>query len=214
VTVSGSALPAALAAGFMDEFGDVLYSLYGSTEAGYVAVASPADLRVAPGTAGRPLPLVDVQVRDGEGRPVPPGRTGMIWVSSHDAVAAGGGAVCTGDLGRLDRAGRLFIAGRADDMIVTGGENVYPAEVENVLEQHRDVAEAAVTGRPDPVYGPSAARPVPGAQAGHPGRLTAPQRDGEGRQARPDRPWLRAGVPVAARCGHDEVTASATGPGA
>lgn len=153
VTVSGSALPASLAGGFMDEFGEVLYSLYGSTEAGYVAVASPADQRAAPGTAGRPLPLVDVQVLDGEGRPVPPGRTGMIWVGSRDAVAASGGAVCTGDLGWLDRAGRLFIAGRADDMIVTGGENVYPGEVEHVLEQHREVAEAAVTGRPDPVYG-------------------------------------------------------------
>ena len=154
VTVSGSALPAALAAGFTDEFGDVLYSLYGSTEAGYVAVAGPADLRAAPGTVGRPLPLVSVRVLGSGGSPVPAGARGMIWVSSRDAAGAGDGdGVSTGDLGWLDEAGRLFIAGRSDDMIISGGENIYPDEVESVLEQHPLVAEAAVTGRPDEAYG-------------------------------------------------------------
>lgn len=155
VTVSGAALPPRLAAEFMDEFGDVLYSLYGSTEAGYATVANPADLRAAPGTAGRPLPLVNVRVLDSQGAPAPPGRTGMIWVSSRDATPTAGpaGAVSTGDLGWLDEAGRLFIAGRADDMIISGGENVYPGPVEAVLEQHPDVAEAAVTGKADPDFG-------------------------------------------------------------
>lgn len=158
VTVSGSALPPTLATAFMDEFGDVLYSLYGSTEAGYAAVATPADLRAAPGTAGRPLPTVEIQIRDSRGTRRPPGRAGMIWVSSRDSLADasasdGRGPVCTGDIGSFDQAGRLFVAGRADDMIITGGENVYPSEVENVLEQHPDVAEAAVTGSPDEVYG-------------------------------------------------------------
>ncbi len=171
VTVSGSALPHALAEEFMNEFGDILYSFYGSTEAGYAAVATPADLRAAPGTVGRPLPLVDVRVLDSHGTPCGPGVSGEIWVSSRDA--AGGGpatadgptdrevagpegrraAIRTGDIGWFDQAGRLIIAGRADDMIVTGGENVYPAEVEAVLEQHPDVLEAAVTGSDDDVYG-------------------------------------------------------------
>ena len=158
VTVSGSSLPAALAEAFMDEFGEILYSFYGSTEAGYAAIATPADLRAAPGTAGRPLPLVNVRVLDGQGGPCEPGIPGMIWVSSRDASATGGtvrtgGPVCTGDIGWLDRDGRLFISGRADDMIITGGENVYPAEVEAVLEQHPSVLEAAVVGRDDQVYG-------------------------------------------------------------
>ncbi len=157
VLVSGSALPARLAGEFMEEFGDVLYSLYGSTEAGYVTVAGPADLRAAPGTAGRPLPLVTVRVLDARGAPVPPGATGMVWVSSRDiagpAASGPAGGVSTGDLGWLDGDGRLFIAGRADDMIISGGENVYPGEVESVLQQHPGVLEAAVTGHPDPDYG-------------------------------------------------------------
>ncbi len=155
VTVSGSPLPPALAGEFMDVFGDVLSTLYGSTEAGYVAVAGPADLRAAPGTAGRPLPLVGVQVLGSDGTPLPPGRTGMIWVSGRDASPAAGppGAVRTGDLGWLDDAGRLFVTGRADDMIISGGENIYPAEVEAVLEQHPGVREAAVTGHPDAAFG-------------------------------------------------------------
>jgi acyl-CoA synthetase (AMP-forming)/AMP-acid ligase II len=171
VTVSGSALPPALAAAFMDEFGDILHSLYGSTEAGYAAVAGPADLRAAPGTAGRPLPAVDVRVLDDRGSRCPPGSPGMIWVRSRDALPAppgdytgvpgggpGGGPVWpggvrTGDIGWFDRAGRLFVGGRADDMIITGGENVYPAEVEGTIERHPSVLEAAVTGVPDQVYG-------------------------------------------------------------
>jgi acyl-CoA synthetase (AMP-forming)/AMP-acid ligase II len=157
VTVSGSPLPAALAAAFMDEFGDILSSFYGTTEAGYAAVATPADLRAAPGTAGRALPLVDVRVLDDRGVPCQPGTRGMVWVGSWDTAAPGTdaarGPACTGDVGWLDDAGRLFIAGRADDMIITGGENLYPAEVEHTLEEHPSVLEAAVVGRPDPVYG-------------------------------------------------------------
>ena len=172
VTVSGSSLPPALAEAFMDEFGDILYSLYGSTEAGYAAVATPADLRAAPGTVGRPLPLVDVRVLGDQGLPCQPGTRGMVWVSSRDTAAAGPAAddlsgtpvtaaerwretaACTGDIGWFDEARRLFIAGRSD-MIITGGENVYPVEVETRLEQHPGVLEAAVVGRDDQVYGQS-----------------------------------------------------------
>ncbi len=161
VTVSGSSLSPALAGAFMDEFGEVLYNLYGSTEAGYATVASPADLRAAPGTAGRPLPGVEVRVlagRDAGGGQSP----GAIWVRSHDSLAARPGRpdapvlrapVRTGDIGWFDADGRLFVSGRADDMIITGGENVYPVEVEHALEQHPAVLEAAVIGVNDEEYG-------------------------------------------------------------
>jgi fatty-acyl-CoA synthase len=161
VTVSGSALSPVLAGAFMDEFGPVLYSLYGSTEAGYATVASPADLRAAPGTAGRPLPGVDVRVLGPGAVACPPRVPGAIWVRSRDSLgdspAAPGGTlrtpVRTGDIGWFDSGGRLFVSGRADDMIITGGENVYPVEVENALESHPAVLEAAVTGRADREYG-------------------------------------------------------------
>jgi fatty-acyl-CoA synthase len=166
VTVSGSSLSPALAGAFMDEFGAVLYNLYGSTEAGYATVASPADLRAAPGTAGRPLPGVEVRVAGsgpaGSG-PAGPRSPGAIWVSSHDSLAGARpgrpdvpvfrAPVRTGDIGWFDADGRLFVGGRADDMIVTGGENVYPVEVENALEQHPAILEAAVTGVQDEEYG-------------------------------------------------------------
>ena len=162
VAVSGSSLSPALAGAFMDEFGEVLYNHYGSTEAGYVTVASPADLRAAPGTAGRPLPGVEVRVLANLGADCPPRVPGAIWVRSHDSLADGrpdgpGGRgqarVCTGDIGWFDADGRLFVSGRADDLIITGGENVYPVEVENALEQHPAVLEAAVTGVDDEEYG-------------------------------------------------------------
>jgi fatty-acyl-CoA synthase len=148
--VSGSALPADLAERFREVFGDILYSLYGSTEAGYATVATPADLRAAPGTAGRPLPGVRVMVLDGDGHPCPTGVVGAIHVSGPDAVS---GVVRTGDVGWFDAAGRLFVAAREDDMVIVGGENVYPAEVEDVLLRHPDVADAAVVGVPDRALG-------------------------------------------------------------
>ncbi len=162
VLVSGSSLSPALAGAFMDEFGDVLYNLYGSTEAAYATVASPADLRAAPGTAGRPLPGVKVRVLYGHDAGGSPQIPGAIWVRGPESVAdaragspaiRGRAAVPTGDLGWFDADGRLFVSGRADDMIITGGENVYPVEVENALEQHPAVLEAAVTGVEDPEYG-------------------------------------------------------------
>lgn len=165
VTVSGSPLTPSLADEFMNDFGDILYSFYGSTEAGYVAVATPNDLRAAPGTVGRPLALVDVHVLDEQGRSCGPGEPGMIWVRSRDSFAGRGagqkavaepldrGSVCTGDIGWFDYAGRLFISGRADNMIISGGENVYPDEVESVLERHPDVLEAAVVGSHDEDFG-------------------------------------------------------------
>ena len=158
VAVSGSAVSPSLATEFMDEFGDVLYNLYGSTEAAFASVAGPAELRSAPGTAGRPLPMVRVRVVDDMGRDAAPGEPGVIVVSGRDAVPVeeAGPArrtVRTGDLGWFDEGGLLFVAGREDDMVIVGGENVYPVAVEAVLDAHPDIVETAVVGRADRVLG-------------------------------------------------------------
>jgi fatty-acyl-CoA synthase len=162
VAVSGSALPPALATAWMDAHGDNLHDLYGSTEVGQATLATPADLRAAPGTVGRPLPGSVVRIVDKRGRPVPAGTTGRIVVRTSLAFAGytGGGGkpvvdglLDTGDVGHLDGAGRLFVTGRSDDMIVSGGENVFPAEVEATLAAHPGVAEVAVVGVPDAEFG-------------------------------------------------------------
>lgn len=162
VAVSGSALPGSLATEFMDDFGDVLYNLYGSTEAAFATCATPADLRVNPESAGHPLAGVHVEILDRRGRRLGRDVDGRVYVGSRATFGGytdGGdrprirGMVFTGDIGRLDVQGRLTIVGRADDVIVTGGENVHPAEVEEVLALHPDVADVAVTGAPDSVYG-------------------------------------------------------------
>ncbi len=164
VAVSGSALPGELATEFMDSFGDTLYNLYGSTEAAFATCATPEDLRADPGTAGKPLAGVHIEILDLRGRRVPTGTDGRVFVGSRttfDGYTDGTdrertrGLVFTGDVGRLDDEGRLTIVGRADDMVITGGENVHPTEVEEVLRQNADVADVAVVGVPDPVYGSS-----------------------------------------------------------
>jgi fatty-acyl-CoA synthase len=162
VAVSGSAIPGTLALDFMEDFGDVLYNLYGTTEAAYATIATPEDLRDDPATAGRAMPGVRVEVLDRKGRAVPHGVDGRVFVRSRtsiDEYKADGsrgsvkGMVPTGDIGCMDEHGRLTIKGRADDMVITGGENVHPTEVEEVLREHPDLIDVAVTGRPDPVYG-------------------------------------------------------------
>jgi acyl-CoA synthetase (AMP-forming)/AMP-acid ligase II len=162
VAVSGSALPAPLADRFRERFGDVLYNLYGSTEVAFASVAGPADMREAPGSVGRPLPGVRVAIVDEEGRPRPVGEAGRIFVGSgmsFEGYTGGqdkariGGLVATGDVGHLDAAGRLYVDGRDDEMIVSGGENVFPAEVEECLSAHPAVADVAVLGVPDERFG-------------------------------------------------------------
>jgi acyl-CoA synthetase (AMP-forming)/AMP-acid ligase II len=162
VPLSGSAIPAGLAERFMDEFGDIVYNLYGSTEVGWATIATPADLRAAPGTAGRPPRGTVIRVLDPGGREVPVGEVGEVFVGSDltfDGYTGGGskpvidGLMATGDTGRVDADGRLFVVGRADEMIVSGGENVYPREVEDLLALHPDVDDVAVVGAPDPEFG-------------------------------------------------------------
>ena len=147
-----------LAERLLTEFGDVLFNGYGSSEVGIASVATPADLRAAPGTVGRPSLGVPIRILDDQRRPVPTGRPGTIFVGGALLVDGIGkevadGLMSTGDLGHLDAAGRLHVDGRADDMIVSGGENVFPQEVEDLLTRHPDIADAVVIGAPDPEFG-------------------------------------------------------------
>jgi fatty-acyl-CoA synthase len=162
IAVSGSALSPDLAGRTMDLFGDILYNLYGSTEVAYATIATPADMRAAPGTVGRPPQGTTIKLLDPDGREVPQGTSGRIFVGSSiqfEGYTGGGskevvsGLMSTGDLGHMDEAGRLFVDGRDDDMIVSGGENVFPAEVEELLGSYDGVQEAAVIGVDDPDYG-------------------------------------------------------------
>ena len=162
VPVSGSALPGSLSARWMDHFGDNLYNLYGSTEVAWATIATPRDLREAPGTSGRPPRGTIVKIYDDEGKEVEKGETGRIFVGNElvfEGYTGGGnkdaieGLLSSGDVGHFDADGRLFIDGRDDDMIVSGGENVFPGEVEELLAGHDAVAEAAVFGVEDEQFG-------------------------------------------------------------
>jgi acyl-CoA synthetase (AMP-forming)/AMP-acid ligase II/uncharacterized membrane protein len=162
VPLSGSALPGELANDFMDEFGEVIYNLYGSTEVAWATIATPKDLRAAPGTAGKAPRGTIVKIYDENGNDMPTGQTGRIYVGNEmlfEGYTGGGskdmlnGLMSTGDTGHLDEQGRLFVEGRSDEMIVSGGENVFPAEVEDLLARHDKVAEAAVIGVPDEQFG-------------------------------------------------------------
>jgi acyl-CoA synthetase (AMP-forming)/AMP-acid ligase II len=161
-SLSGSALPGELAIEWMDRFGDNVYNLYGSTEVAYATVATPEDLRAAPGTAGKPPRGTVVRLYDEQGQVLPQGEVGRIFVGnemSFEGYTGGGGKqaidglLSSGDVGHLDSAGRLFIDGRDDEMIVSGGENVFPREVEDLLADHEAVVEVAVIGVDDEQYG-------------------------------------------------------------
>ena len=160
--VSGSALPGPLATRWMDLTGDNLYNLYGSTEVAWATIASPADLRDAPGTAGRIPHGTLLRIVDEDGNDLPEGETGRIFVGNEmkfEGYTGGGnkevldGLLSSGDVGHLDEEGRLFIDGRDDEMIVSGGENVFPREVEDLLAGHDAVKEVAVIGVDDEQYG-------------------------------------------------------------
>ncbi|MFL5816176.1 MAG: AMP-binding protein [Conexibacter sp.] len=162
IAVSGSALPGPLATRVMDQFGDVLYNLYGSTEVAWATIATPEDLRAAPGCAGRPPLGTIVKLFDKEGREVRAGETGRIFVASGfpfegytggETKATIGDLMSSGDVGHFDAAGRLFIDGRDDDMIISGGENLFPSEVEDLLAGHSAVREVAVVGVDDEDWG-------------------------------------------------------------
>jgi acyl-CoA synthetase (AMP-forming)/AMP-acid ligase II len=162
IAASGSVLPGELATRVMDAFGEVLYNLYGSTEVAWATIATPEDLRAAPGTAGRPPLGTVVKILDADGGELPLGQRGRIFAANEmvfEGYTGGGGKevvrglMSTGDMGHLDAAGRLFVDGRDDEMIVSGGENVFPREVEDLLAKHTQIEEAAVVGVDDSQFG-------------------------------------------------------------
>jgi fatty-acyl-CoA synthase len=163
VFVAGSALPPELGNRATEAFGDVVHNLYGSTEVAVATVATPRDWRSAPGTVGRAPVGCRVALYDEDGRRVTePHVVARVFVGSmlsfegytdgrHKEIIDG--LLSSGDVGHFDDAGLLFIDGRDDDMIVSGGENVFPGEIENLLLEHDAVAEAAVAGVPDDEFG-------------------------------------------------------------
>jgi fatty-acyl-CoA synthase len=162
VAASGSALPGDLGTNWMDHFGDHLYNIYGSTEVAWATIAQPQDLRDAPGTAGKPPHNTIVKVYDEQGNELPPGESGRIFVGNSmlfEGYTGGGskdtidGLMATGDVGRFDEAGHLFVEGRDDEMIVSGGENVFPKEVEDCLHRHEAVEDVAAIGVDDEDFG-------------------------------------------------------------
>lgn len=162
VAYSGSAMPADRISQFLDEFGPVLYGLYGSTEASWASISTPEDLAAEPTTAGRPPLGTRIGILDDDGRPVPRGAVGQICVGNgmlFEGYTNGtgkpmfGDLMATGDRGRLDAEGRLYVVGRADDMIVSGGENAFPRPVEEAIAALPEVADVAVFGVPDERFG-------------------------------------------------------------
>jgi fatty-acyl-CoA synthase len=161
----GAPLPGPLGQAVMDHFGDVLFNFYGATEVGLVTLARPEDLRKEPTTVGHVLPGNEVRLLDDDGNLVTQGQVGELFVRNATLVegyhndSAGtqasmrDGFFSVGDLARCDADGRYFIEGRKRDMVISGGVNIYPAEVEGALERHPAIAEVAVVGVPDPEWG-------------------------------------------------------------
>jgi len=163
VLVAGAQLEAELARRSMRALGDVIYNFYGSTEVAWATFATPEDLRAAPGCVGRAPFGTIVKLFDQDGAPVAgANRTGRIFVGNgfqFEGYTGGGnkevidGLMSTGDVGHFDAAGRLFIDGRDDDMILSGGENVFPGEIEGLLITHDAIEEASVIGVEDTDWG-------------------------------------------------------------
>ncbi|MBK8256458.1 MAG: AMP-binding protein [Polyangiaceae bacterium] len=161
----GAPLSATLARDVLDTLGDKLYNFYGATETGLVTLAGPSDLRASPGTIGRVVPGQELRLFDDDGRDVPDGSVGELFARSEQLVAGyhadetatrgsmRDGFFSVGDLARRDARGCYHIEGRKRDMIISGGINVYPAEVEAVLDEHPAVLESAVVGIPDREWG-------------------------------------------------------------
>jgi fatty-acyl-CoA synthase len=163
IAIAGSALTPELSNRVQDTFGDVLYNIYASTECGFATIATPDELRSAPGTAGRTPVTSEVVLFDEHDRRVAgANKRGRIFIRSaarFEGYTDGrnkqmiDGYMSSGDMGHFDENGLLFVDGRDDDMIVSGGENVFPQEVENLLVEREDVSDAAVVGVDDVDFG-------------------------------------------------------------
>lgn len=162
VLSSGNVLSASLARAWAERFGHNLYNIYGSTETAIATVATPRDLAEAPGTVGRPPHGVHIAILDSDGEPVSTGAMGRVFTANamqFDGYTNGttrariGSLMATGDMGYLDAQGRLFVDGRENDLMVTGGENVFPSQVEELLDTHPHIEQSAVVGLPDDEFG-------------------------------------------------------------
>jgi long-chain acyl-CoA synthetase len=161
----GSAMPVELMRGFEDEFGCKILEGYGLSESSPVASFNHPDRERKPGSIGTPIEGVEMKVVDEDGHELPPGEVGEIVIRGHNVMKGywgrpdateetlSDGWLHTGDIGRVDEDGYFFIVDRKKDLIIRGGYNVYPREVEEVLYEHPAVREAAVVGVPHDEYG-------------------------------------------------------------
>ncbi|KAA0111306.1 long-chain-fatty-acid--CoA ligase FadD2 [Mycolicibacterium sp. P1-5] len=162
IFVSGSQLGAELATRALKDIGPVIYNMYGSTEVAFATIAGPKDLQMNPATVGPVVTGVKVKILDDNGNELPQGEVGRIFVGNSfpfEGYTGGGhkqivdGLMSSGDVGYFDHNGLLFVSGRDDEMIVSGGENVFPAEVEDLISGHPDVIEATALGVDDADWG-------------------------------------------------------------
>jgi len=168
--MSGAApLPTETARRTEELFGPVLYNFYGATETGLVTLARPGEHTARPGTIGRAVGGNEIALLDGEGHEVPVGQVGELYVRNDmmmdgyhgnaeaTRAASKDGFISVGDLARRDEDGYYYLADRKTDMVISGGVNIYPWEIEEQLHRHPAVQEAAVVGVPDPEWGESLA---------------------------------------------------------
>jgi len=162
VFVSGSQLGAELAQRALKDLGPVVYNLYGSTEIAFATIARPKDLEKNPAAGVPVVKGVKVKILDDSGNELPQGEVGRIFVGNtfpFEGYTGGGhkqiidGLMSSGDVGYFDEHGLLYVSGRDDEMIVSGGENVFPAEVEDLISGHPDVVEATAVGVEDKEWG-------------------------------------------------------------
>ncbi len=166
ITIGAAPCPWPLKSWIMDTFGEILSEGYGSTETGMITNMPADKQRLKPGSSGTPFPNVEIEIRDAAGHRLPPDEEGDIWVRSPLTIEAyvnspklgaderdERGFFKVGDVGRLDADGFLFLTDRAKDLIISGGVNIYPAEIEAQLLTHQAVQDAAVIGAPHDEFG-------------------------------------------------------------
>ncbi len=165
VVTCGSPLPLATKKKVIEAISDQLYDYYGSTESNSMSVLTPRDQLRKPNSVGQPFTNVDIMIAGPDGASLPAGETGEVWCANPSRMtcylnnpqeteaAFTGRWFHTGDLGYLDDEGYLYLVGRSKDLIVSGGVNIYPAEIEQVILQHPAVLDCAVVGVVDDKWG-------------------------------------------------------------
>jgi len=166
IVVAGAPCPMRVKEAVMAHFGPVLYEFYGSTELGINTVLRPEDVLRKPGSCGRAAPGIELAILDDAGRPAPVGQPGELHVRRNPGVfdeyyknpaatrqTQQGDWLSVGDVAYLDGEGFVYICDRKRDMIISGGVNIYPAEVEDALHRHPGILDAAVFGVPDDEWG-------------------------------------------------------------